>query len=610
MLRRLLPTLVGLGLGAVALVAFLALLGRLFFQERADAEADARARARVLERYAERALRQALAGRLAQARPAMERAAQDPLADAQGFFLLVGGERVLPPQPEPGVARSDAAGLLQQLLSGQGLEGERGDDDAPWPRRVRLLGRLQAAVAAGDRTAIEAAVRGFLAERALHRVPVQRDAPLVLAMLRVLEARGDADDALFRIVLRDGLDGATARLEGLQRELLRKRGKLHEDDFRFLCEQVAELGARHGVDGSDFEARCRHRPGPLPTLAAGEPATLWLGRPSWYLETDGRTTAGVVVDPPAALEEVRAAMAQGGLLAADDALRLDADTGPLPADAMRVALESPELSATLRRDDARLRLKLGLLGVAGALAVGIALLAVVAQRRKHRFVELKSDFVSAVTHELRTPLAAMRVMAETLEHRLEGDARAKDYPRRLVAEVDGLSVLVENILSFNRLERGRWVARREPVALSSLEAPLREDAQGYPAARVELAFEGFEGLAVSADPELLRLVLSNLLRNACRYNAQDPVQVRFSARRAGEWLELRVSDNGVGLPPSAWEDVFVEFHRLKDQPGRGGGGSGLGLALCRRILGLHGGTIAVESSSPDGTTFLLRFPLT
>jgi two-component system, OmpR family, sensor histidine kinase SenX3 len=239
-----------------------------------------------------------------------------------------------------------------------------------------------------------------------------------------------------------------------------------------------------------------------------------------------------------------------------------------------------------------------------ALAVG----AVVSQRRKQRYLELKSDFVAAVSHELRTPLASLRVMAETLEHRLEGEAKARDYPRRIVAEADALSGLVENILSFNRLDKGRWVAHRRPLALAEFQKSLEEEARAYGLAQVEVTFEGFADERIEADPELLRLLFSNLLRNACRYNANDPVRVRFAASREGGALSIRAFDNGVGIPAEARDEVFEEFKRLKGQPGRGGPGSGLGLSLCRRIMGLHGGTLTLEASSSSGSTFWMHFP--
>jgi signal transduction histidine kinase len=105
---------------------------------------------------------------------------------------------------------------------------------------------------------------------------------------------------------------------------------------------------------------------------------------------------------------------------------------------------------------------------------------------------------------------------------------------------------------------------------------------------------------LEADAELLKLCLLNLLRNACRYNTREPAEVRFSYDGA----VLRVADNGIGIPPGDRERVFEDFVRLKAVPRAG---TGLGLSLCRRIMQMHGGSISIERSGPEGTTFALTF---
>jgi signal transduction histidine kinase len=364
--------------------------------------------------------------------------------------------------------------------------------------------------------------------------------------------------------LRDGFTGQ----DGLQRRLLKARGQLTEEDFSAWCTKLVTLSRRAQVPADDFEARCLEPVVPdseLPALSGPSQ------QPGWYLERDGSAVRGVRVDLGAEAHAVADQMNQLGLVRLDD------------------------WDAALSRARALFRLKAGMLAFIALLGLSLLALAQVAQRRKLRFVELKEDFVAAVSHELKTPLASMRVMAETLEHRLEGNAAAKDYPGRLVAEVDGLTGLVENILSFNRLDKGRWAPQRSMFALSVLEPALREDAP-----KAQLTFEGFER-TVNADAELLKLCLLNLLRNACKYNSRTAVEVAFSFD--GE--TLRVKDNGIGIPRDAWERVFEDFVRLKAVPRAG---TGLGLALCRRVMQMHGGSIAIESSGSDGTVFALRFP--
>jgi len=530
---------VGLAAVVVVLLVFLGGLARVFARERDDAIAEISGRRRALEQYAATALQRRLHDALAAALPRIDAAAKDPLVDAEGTLFVSDGARLLPPSPPRPVA------------------GALADDDEaseqPFVNAVRD---------AKDDAALERAVRGLLSHRARWRTPVEHDAEAVSQVVELLLPRGNP--ALLRGLLRDGFQGQ----DGLQRRILRGRTQLEPQALARLCARVALLSRQAQVPADDFEARCSEAPvsdAELPDLEGPSQ------QPGWYVEREGSLVRGLRVDLDRERAEVREQMRTLGL----------ADAG--------------DWEAATSRARALFRLKAGLLGLVGALGLLAAGLVHVAQRRKQRFVELKEDFVAAVSHELKTPLASMRVMAETLEARLEGNAQAKDYPERLVAEVDGLTALIENILSYNRVDKGRWAPHLQRVELSALKAVLSEDQP-----KAKLSFDGFDGAVLEADAELLKLCLLNLLRNACRYNTRDPVEIRFSF----DGSTLRVSDNGIGIPEEQHERVFEDFVRLKAVPRAG---TGLGLSLCRRIMQMHSGTIAIERSGPEGTTFALRF---
>jgi len=219
----------------------------------------------------------------------------------------------------------------------------------------------------------------------------------------------------------------------------------------------------------------------------------------------------------------------------------------------------------------------------------------------------KSRFLATVSHELRTPLASIRLLAETLEMRTSGSPEVRDYPARIIQAADGLHFLVENILSFNRIDKGRWVPQFSQVKLEELIGTLRSDLAT--AARVPVELHSDVGdTELQADPSLLRLLLSNLGRNACAYNHRSPVEISVRVHAPpGLGCTVLFADNGIGIPESEWEHVFLDFYRLT-QAGPEVHGSGLGLALCRRIMHVHGGQIRVAASSPQGTTFALTFP--
>lgn len=537
-MRKLLPMLVV----SAGLVAFLVILARIFSREEQEAIAEINGRREALKQYAEAALTKRLHDALAAAEPRIEAAAKDPLVDAEGTLFIADGHRVLPPaEGRPASAK---------------LEDDDEASETPFVTWLR---------AAKTDAEVERTVRALLAHRARWRTPVLHDVENVSQVVELLLPR--ANPALLRGLLRDGFQGQ----DGLQRRLLKGRSQVDPADYPAWCAKVAALSRRAGVEADDFEARCAEDPvsdAELPDVSQlpEGPARF----PGWYVEREGDVVRGVRVELAKVTAEVQQQMKQLGLS------------------------EPADWEATVGRAHGLFRLKAGLLGLVGALGLGVIALVQLAQRRKQRFVELKEDFVAAVSHELKTPLASMRVMAETLEVRLEGNEKAKDYPKRLVAEVDGLTSLVENILSFNRLDKGRWQPQRSKFSLAELQPALVEDA---PDARV--TFEGFDA-EVNADRELLKLCLLNLLRNACRYNERSPVEVRFSYD-AGV---LRVQDNGIGIPSDQRERVFEDFVRLKAVPRAG---TGLGLALCRRVMAMHGGSIVVERSGPEGTVFALRF---
>ena len=278
-------------------------------------------------------------------------------------------------------------------------------------------------------------------------------------------------------------------------------------------------------------------------------------------------------------------------LGSDERLELSSLEGPV--EALRVTVASPRWEAAASQRQRAL-----------GLGLGLVLLIIAVQRREQALIDAKAALVSTVSHELRTPLASLRVMAETLERKLEGVPQAKDWPGRIVGEVDGLTTLVENIPAFNRLEQRQDVLSLQRLSLSRLTDWLEADA----GPDVQLSVRGLDDLEVNADPTWLRIAVLNLLRNARKYNERTPVTFDVVGRREGQLAVLEVTDNGIGIPRESWESVFEAFHRLRATRGRGGGGSGLGLALVRRVVEGHGGSVRVERSSSEGTTFRVELP--
>jgi signal transduction histidine kinase len=232
-------------------------------------------------------------------------------------------------------------------------------------------------------------------------------------------------------------------------------------------------------------------------------------------------------------------------------------------------------------------------------------------RRELHLSRLKSDFVANVSHELKTPLALIRLFAETLElGRVPTEEKAKQYYRVINKESQRLTQLINNILDFSRIEAGRREYRFAPTDVGRV---VNEVVDAY---RFQIEQQGFalevdvpEGLPeVQLDKEALGQALINLVNNAIKYS-QDEKQIRIAVREQSGRLLLSVADRGIGIAKSEQKKIFEKFYRAENSLVHDTKGSGLGLSLVRHILDAHGGAVEVESAPGKGSTFTLALPL-
>lgn len=231
-----------------------------------------------------------------------------------------------------------------------------------------------------------------------------------------------------------------------------------------------------------------------------------------------------------------------------------------------------------------------------------------------RLSERRAAFVSAVTHELRTPLTTFQLYSEMLAEGMVGDEKKRqEYLKTLRSEAERLGHLVENVLAYARLERGRPRGRAEPVLLRDLlgrtrERLARRAEQAGMALVVEMG-EGADTLAVRADPSAVEQILLNLVDNACKY-ASDSSDRRIHlevVRSAGfsPCLRILIRDHGPGLSAEARRRLFQPFSKSAREAAHSKPGVGLGLALSRRLARDMGGDLLLDESVPDGACFVL-----
>jgi len=248
--------------------------------------------------------------------------------------------------------------------------------------------------------------------------------------------------------------------------------------------------------------------------------------------------------------------------------------------------------------------------VARRLADGELFLVVQDLTNLRRLQTVRRDFVVNVTHELRTPLASLKAMVETLQSGALNDPEAaSDFVRRIRQEVDGLAGLVEDLLVLSRIESGR-----EPLALAATRpAELLGTAADrmrplVERAGVRLVVEPAANLPlVAADRDQVGQVFANLLHNATRHSSPGG-EIRMRAAGADEAILFEVRDTGDGIAPDDLDRIFERFY--KGDRSRATGGTGLGLSIVKHIVEAHGGSIRARSDGPGrGATFSFTLPI-
>ncbi len=253
-----------------------------------------------------------------------------------------------------------------------------------------------------------------------------------------------------------------------------------------------------------------------------------------------------------------------------------------------------------------------------AIALGAGLLLMIrGVARERELARLKSDFVSTVSHELKTPLTSIRMFAEMLEQGVaQGDpTKMSRYHGVIVQESERLGLLIANLLDYAQIEKGtrRYTPARQSIeqlarrAVTTFET-LRDPEQGARnSISVEVSSEAVR-CEVDVDRDVVVQAVLNLLANAAKYGGADkPIEVTVGTDSASASIAVR--DHGPGIPPAEQARIFREFYRAPEAYRSGVEGTGLGLALVKRHIEALGGTVEVASEPGHGATFTIRFPL-
>jgi signal transduction histidine kinase len=233
-----------------------------------------------------------------------------------------------------------------------------------------------------------------------------------------------------------------------------------------------------------------------------------------------------------------------------------------------------------------------------------------AHRDRDDLERARRDLFAAISHDLRTPLAAMRVMVEAIVDGVVPDVETHDrYLASIASEIQRLSMLIDDLFELTTIDSGELRLRLETLRVEDVVAETVDAFRPQvERAGIRLAFESVPGTpAIQADPQRLSRVLYNLLQNALRHTPSDGTIILRTAP-AGACVQLSVSDTGEGIASEDIPFVFERFYRSDRARARDGAGSGLGLAIARGIIEAHGGRIWIESPPGAGATVAFSLP--
>lgn len=224
--------------------------------------------------------------------------------------------------------------------------------------------------------------------------------------------------------------------------------------------------------------------------------------------------------------------------------------------------------------------------------------------------ESRQEFVSNVSHELKTPITSMKVLADSLIAQDEVPVELyKEFMIDIAAEIDRENKIINDLLSLVKMDKTAADLNIMPVSINGLlELILKRLRPIAAMTNIEVLFESFRPVTAEIDEVKLTLAISNLVENAIKYNSENG-WVHVSLNADHKYFYIKVADSGIGIPDDSIEHIYERFYRVDKSHSREIGGTGLGLSITRNAILMHRGAIKVYSKEGEGTTFTVRVPL-
>ncbi|MDR0793060.1 MAG: HAMP domain-containing histidine kinase [Chitinophagaceae bacterium] len=229
-----------------------------------------------------------------------------------------------------------------------------------------------------------------------------------------------------------------------------------------------------------------------------------------------------------------------------------------------------------------------------------------ATRKQIRLSQQQQNFMMAITHELKTPIATTKLNLETLVKRNLNQEQQHKLLTNAIKETDRLNILTGNILTASQLESGSHTVNFQEVNLSEIaEQCFTNLERRFPGQQLERHI--LPNVFVQGDEQLLQILLNNLLENAVKYTPED-AKITLTLKTSGDKKLLEIADTGNGIADNEKTNVFKKFYRIGDESVRKAKGTGLGLYLCKKIAEYHKGSLLLSDNVPHGCVFGIRLP--
>ncbi|MBF4628859.1 MULTISPECIES: sensor histidine kinase [Curtobacterium] len=225
-----------------------------------------------------------------------------------------------------------------------------------------------------------------------------------------------------------------------------------------------------------------------------------------------------------------------------------------------------------------------------------------------RIDEVRRDFVANISHELKTPIGAIGLLSETLVLAADDPVHVKKFAAQLITESERLGALTKDIIELSRLQSVDALENSEETGIDKIvQAAIDANEVVARARSIEIIRAKKSKLRVMGDRGLLQVAVSNLIANAVKYSP-DGTRVGVGVRSSKGFVEIAITDQGVGIPEADLDRVFERFYRVDPARSRATGGTGLGLAIVKHVVSNHGGDVRVWSQPGKGSTFTIRLP--